>query len=275
MRTSLPKLLILLAAAACSSSDGDAPGGADAGPGGGADAGPGSTPTAIGLINVASGASGTRGTAFFSHSTGALSPDLCQTSTVGSCEVQSCPASTDSDGQRASAGTLTISGGDQAVVLEPSADLDGDYDVTSGDGAGFADGATVAVHASGAAVPTFSSPAVKMPEAIIVSGDMPSIDFTKDFPVAWADGGPDGKVVVEILTDGGSRTGHLTCRFDPTLHQAIVPKEALALLPDCPGSQVCVWTVQPESTVHFQAGDYEVDFTMIGDGEAGMFQQHH
>ena len=54
-----------------------------------------------------------------------------------------------------------------------------------------------------------------------------------------------------------------------------MPKEALALLPDCPGTQDCLWLVQPESTVEFRAGAYAVEFTMIGDGEAGMFQQHH
>jgi len=284
MRSTLPKLLILLAAAAgsaaCSNSDDDPPdgidGNADAGVStGSADAGPGAGSTAIGLIIVSYGAAGTRGTAFFSELDVPTGPDACHTTSVGPCKVQSCPASVETDGQLTSAGTLTVSGGDQAVLLTPVAQLDGEYGVTSGEDAVFADGATITVHAEGSAVPAFTSPPLKMPEAIIVSGDMPSIDFTKDFPVSWVDGGPDGKVVVEILTDGGERTGHLSCSFDPTMHQAVVPKEALALLPDCPGDDDCTWLVQPESTVEFPAGPYDVGFTVIGDGETGTFQQHH
>jgi len=273
----VPNLALLIAVvAACSSSDRKSAGSSDAGTVASSDAGatppPPAPPTGTILVDWRGGQ--IAATAFFSDA--APTADPCERTTVGPCQIVSCPgAGHTPDRTLASAGTLTVSGGSAPVVLQPSQLLSGQYEIVSGDDASFEDGASVGASATGDRVPAFTAPAIPVPEAIVVSGDRPSIDFSKDFPVAWVDGGPHGNVVVEIVTDGGDRNVHLSCTFDATAHQAIVPAAALAHLPDCPSGQECLWLVQPKSTVHFTAGDYGIDFTVVADGATGQFEQQH
>src|SRR5262249_35130999 len=144
-------------------------------------------------------------TAFFSGSSTAANPGACHVDEVGPCTVTVCPDPPTSapGGELASAGTLMISGGSTTMRPRREGTLGNQCEVTAGKDATLRAGAMVQVFGSGGDVPLFGGPSAHMPAEIQVLPMPSTVDFTQDLDVRWTGGGPDGKAVVEILSDGG------------------------------------------------------------------------
>jgi hypothetical protein len=203
----------------------------DAGP---VDAGPAAT--RVGIVLAQSSSAGGFVIAAFDETPAGAAP-RCTTREEGPCLVSVCETGTGSAEAR-TAGTVTVTSGEQMVVLEPG--MDGRYPASSLSMSLFGPGAPLSVSATGDAdggVPAFTgmvtsaSPAtLTMPS--VSDGVTLSVPTGSDFALAWSAGGPTGQVEVNLngmTSDGKSATAR--CRFGVTTFGGTIPAAALSDFP--------------------------------------------
>jgi hypothetical protein len=148
----------------------------------------------------------------------------------------------------ASAGTITMVGSQQSLVLVPQLRSLGDRGssliYTAPPGAmGFLPGHSLTITASGATVPAFSV-SITVPTAITVTqpdlkvlgcsstGCPPplTISRTLDFPITWTGGGPAGDVHFEFVQIVGGTNMVIDCSAPSSAGHSVIPVSALSYL---------------------------------------------
>ncbi len=193
----------------------------------------------------------------------ASSPATCETRTVGMCAARNCTTTAASRIASASAGTITITGGKQAVTLTP--DGKGAYAAFSDQATLWSGGETIDVSAAGADVPAFEGTLVAPAQVTVTAPAFDSalplaIDRGHDLALAWSGGsGTVGVTLVGPSSD--ATTASLSCSFDATDRTGTVPAVLLQALPAGTGSfAVAVGDVRVVTagvfSVHLDAATY-------------------
>ncbi len=203
----------------------------DAGPG---DAGPAAT--RVGIVLAQSSSTGGFVIAAFNETPAGATP-RCTTRNEGPCTVSVCETGMDPTVPK-TAGTVTVTSGEQMIALTP--DMDGRYPASSLSMQLFGPGATLSVSATGDAdggVPAFTgmvtsaSPATLTTPAI-TDGATLSVPTGSDFALAWSAGGPTGEVEVNLNgTTSDGKSASARCRFGVTTFGGTIPAAALSDFP--------------------------------------------
>jgi len=222
----------------------------------------------------------------------------CTTTTEGSCKVTDCTFATSDAGptdagprpdagpapdagpvMADNAGVLTIKGGKLAaagVTLSPGAN--GAYSPTTGSTQIFAGGDTVTVDAVGAQVPAFSGKALQTPNDIVLTSPTFDTAAKTSFPrdadlnVAWTGGGTGNLNVNVTSIRSGTRSVTIACTFGASGGTGVVPTAALSKLDQTDGTTVFgSISIQPQNSVPFTSGDWNVTFTTTATGKSGLF----
>jgi hypothetical protein len=230
-------------------------GGDDAGGGGGPDAAP---PMHRGYVRVqsydgtnASNLPSVGGTAIAGFFTSA---HYCTTEeTVGPCKVTSCIATPSG---AVSAGTITMTGGAQPVMLVPG--TDNKYTQLTATTKLFNGGESVTFAATGADVAAFSVSLTMPDKAMITAPAKPpstaglNIPRSQDFAVSWSVGGT-GHVQIALYHTAADR--YLFCGFKASAGGGAIPPAALAKLPAGTGVFVMASIAEGDHV----AGDWGID----------------
>jgi len=171
----------------------------------------------------------------------------------------------------ASAGTITVTGGQRVVVLEPASD--GRYSSFSMVGTPlWLGGETVRVSAEGAEVPAFTT-TLTAPSGVIVfqpaiSGAEILLPRDADFGLVWGGGLAGFNVTLRILTPRVA----LTCSYPADSGQALVPILALRNLPLVGRGELSV-IVEDRQRIDLPGWRIDVSaasFASLGDGTAAV-----
>jgi hypothetical protein len=212
-------------------------GGAGGGGGGGSSSAGGYAVLFAGITQ--SGSTVTANFEQFADPTVALVPT--DISTIGACKLQSVPTPSFSQPTFHSAGTVTLTGGTQAVALTPTMpSMYGLYTAYSSSTLLWTGGEALTFAAPGAEAPAFSfsvtAPSIvqfTQPQPVAI-GTTVTFDRTKDFALAWT-GGTGGQVRFLIAAAASNMPGvyqlQLDCRYDATAGSATVPASTLQMLP--------------------------------------------
>jgi hypothetical protein len=230
--------------------------------GGPADAGP--SATRVGVVLAQSSSTGGFVIAAFDETPAGAAP-RCATREEGPCLVSVCETGVGSSVAR-TAGTVTVTSGEQMIALTP--DMDGRYPASPLSMQLFGPGAPLSVSATGdmdGGVPAFTgmvtsaSPATLTTPAIS-DGTPLSVPAGADFALAWSAGGPTGEVEVNFNgTTSDGKSASARCRFGVTTFGGTVPAAALRDFPagSSGGYQIFVVNESP-----IEPGDgWEVGFS--------------
>jgi hypothetical protein len=187
-------------------------------------------------------------------------PESCITLPAGHCQIVTCtPPPAEPGLLWRSAGTITVSGGVQPVVLMPGSD--GVYAGTQADRPLWPGGALLTVTAAGAEVPPFSA-SVVTPAPLSVTAPpfganapLP-VDRAHDFELAWSGG---GQSTLEIRIVDAAKLS-LVCEFPADDGRGVVPQSLLGRL------AVGTATLVPAQTAAATARvtDWSVDISARG-----------
>jgi len=206
----------------------------DAGDAGPVDAGP--SATRVGFVLAQSSSTGGFVIAAFDE-TPAGDPARCTTRDEGPCVISVCETGMDTSVAR-TAGTVTVTSGDQMIALDPG--MDGRYPASTLSMQLFGPGAPLSVSATGdmdGGVPAFTGMVTSASPATLttptVSDGTPlSVPTGADFTLAWSAGGPTGEVEVNLNgTTSDGKNVSARCRFGVTTFGGTIPAAALSDFP--------------------------------------------
>lgn len=260
------------------SDDGGGAAGDDAGGSTGSDAGSASTGRS-GLVVISQTTSGGEvpavvGTATASFNDNPASLSACTQSVHGPCVVSVC--SSHGAGAAAQAGTISVSGGSQAIEIHPIASTGGYGTFVSRGELWSGGGTTLTVSAPGESggVGAFSG-TVNTPVGIVVlrpttpSGPNPLVITRGDFEVTWSDGAAGSPAVVEFSASAGSTGVSGTCTVGSEAGALTIPGSALELIAS--GSMGSLGVSTGHRTT-LTVGDWSVELRTVANAQNGTFQ---
>lgn len=155
---------------------------------------------------------------------------------ITDCTTQSADAGTPSY-ETASAGVLTLTGGNQPLTLTP--DASGSYTPLSGQEKLWSGGATLTIAAAGADVPAFqetlygAAPVTMTSPALPPAGTQATFSTSAPLTLTWT-GGTGGTVTAMLtrsIQGSTTRTVMLSCTYPATDGSGTVPASAMGALP--------------------------------------------
>jgi hypothetical protein len=199
---------------------------------------------------------------------------VCTRSQTSACSIYRCGALVGLP----SAGNITIKGGSEEVVLQPS--LDGFYpEYRNTSALVFQRGQTLAISAVGKAVPAWQT-SLMMPSTVFVlqSPSPARIDLTwvlrkkQDLALAWAPLASGSSVRVELSQDLGTSQGMLIeCSFDGSQGTGTVPSSVLSQLQTTQGVNHAVGIlIGPGTETKLSPLGWDVSVVSIGVGRTGV-----
>lgn len=164
-------------------------------------------------------------------------PSGCTATDMGDCHLVQCPPPATGDlgystiVTHHSAGTISVSGGPQAISLAPNSD--GSYTTRQATQPLWNGGEMLAISGTGGEVPAFSAnliaPSAAMVSAPSVNPNDLVIDRSKDLSLTWSGGG-QATFFVELNAHSGDRP-YVQCNFPGTPGHATMPAALLNMLP--------------------------------------------
>lgn len=195
------------------------------------------------------------------------SPSCFDFPAFGVCAIRACPDLGKVPGT--SAGTVSVTGGSQAVTLPPTSSSPSGYTPVFSSQVLFSPGQVLVVSASGASVPPFAMK-LPFPSAVAVSAPIiqPSVKIDTSVDLSLGFKGAPGQVVAFVLSSQNTSGSALICSYDAGAGGGVVPASWLKafLAANGPSASVGVAAV---NSVAIQIDGWRIVADAIGEGPSG------